>query len=171
MIFLTETKCKIRFIYVGFNCKRKKWGKKCLEIMTIKGGRAVGLTPNGKKHLKFPFWLCEYLPNLVMSLIRLHSTLCWLIPDWFRRKAHYFTQCLLLMSQGSLFNYILTLYKIQVMEDLGNKKNGSSYDHIIPFLCSWYSLLIIFLISAVQWWTQKEGFLSTEMELSSGFPL
>ena len=75
------------------------------------------------------------------------------------------------MSQGSLFNYILTLYKIQVMEDLGNKKNGSSYDHIIPFLCSWYSLLIIFLISAVQWWTQKEGFLSTEMELSSGFPL
>ena len=52
---LTETKCKIRFIYVGFNCKRQKWGKKCLEIMTIKGGRAVGLTPNGKKHLKFPF--------------------------------------------------------------------------------------------------------------------
>ena len=26
--FLTETKCKIRFIYVGFNCKRKKWDKK-----------------------------------------------------------------------------------------------------------------------------------------------
>ena len=24
VIFLTETKCKIRFIYVGFNCKRKK---------------------------------------------------------------------------------------------------------------------------------------------------
>ena len=57
-----------------------------------------------------------------MYLIRLHSTLCWLIPDWFRRKAHYFTQCLQLMSQGSVFNYILTLYKIQVMEDLGNKK-------------------------------------------------
>ena len=38
MIFLTETKCKIRFIYVGFNCKRKKWGKKCLEIMSIEGG-------------------------------------------------------------------------------------------------------------------------------------
>ena len=56
MIFLTETKCKIRFIYVGFNCKRQKWGKKCLEIMTIKGaGGAGGLTPNGKKHLKFPF--------------------------------------------------------------------------------------------------------------------
>ena len=32
--FFTETKCKIRFIYVGVNCKRKKWGKK-MEIMTI----------------------------------------------------------------------------------------------------------------------------------------
>ena len=54
MIFLTGTKCKIHFIYVGFNCKRKKWGKKCLEIMSIKGGRG-GPTPNGKIHLKFPF--------------------------------------------------------------------------------------------------------------------
>ena len=65
MIFLTETKCKIRFIYVGFNCKRQKWGKKCLEIMTIKGGEggAGGLTPNGKKHLKFPFWLFAPFPK------------------------------------------------------------------------------------------------------------
>ena len=30
MIFLTETKCKIRFIYVGVNCKRKKSGVKKL---------------------------------------------------------------------------------------------------------------------------------------------
>ena len=28
VIFLTETKCKARFIYVRFNYKRKKWGKK-----------------------------------------------------------------------------------------------------------------------------------------------
>ena len=28
VIFLTETKCKIRSIYVRFNCKRKKLGKK-----------------------------------------------------------------------------------------------------------------------------------------------
>ena len=28
VIFLTGTKCKIRFIYLRFNCKRKKWGKK-----------------------------------------------------------------------------------------------------------------------------------------------
>ena len=36
MIFL---KCKIRFIYVGFNCKRKKSGvKKCLEILPLRGG-------------------------------------------------------------------------------------------------------------------------------------
>ena len=98
----------------------------------------------GKKHLKFPFWLCEYLPNLVMSLIRLHSTLCWLIPDWFRRKAHYFTQCLLLMSQGSLFNFILTLYKIQVMEDLGNKKMAhhmitSFHFCVVDIPCSLFS--------------------------------
>ena len=31
-------KCKTCFIYVGFNSKRKKWGKKCLEISAIKGG-------------------------------------------------------------------------------------------------------------------------------------
>ena len=38
MMFLTGTKCKIRFIYVGFNRKRKKSGvKKCLEIMSIRG--------------------------------------------------------------------------------------------------------------------------------------
>ena len=67
MIFLTETKCKIRFIYVGFNCKRQKWGKKCLEIMTIKGG-AGGLTPNGKKHLKFPFLLLKHLPKRKLRL-------------------------------------------------------------------------------------------------------
>ena len=32
--------------------KEKKWGKKCLEIMTIQGG---GPTPNGENHLKFLF--------------------------------------------------------------------------------------------------------------------
>ena len=88
----------------------------------LRGEGPGGPTPYGKNNLTFPFWWFEYLPNLVMTLTRLHFTLCWLIPDWFRRKAHCFTQCLLLMSQGSVFNYILTLYKIQVMEDLGNKK-------------------------------------------------
>ena len=39
VIFLTETKCNICFIYVGFNRKRKKWGKKWMEICAIKGGR------------------------------------------------------------------------------------------------------------------------------------
>ena len=28
VIFLTETKSKIRFTYVRLTCKRKKWGKK-----------------------------------------------------------------------------------------------------------------------------------------------
>ena len=58
VIFLTETKCKIRIIYVRFNCKRKKWGKKWMEIMSIKRG-------NGKFHLKFPFCFSEYLPKHV----------------------------------------------------------------------------------------------------------
>ena len=40
MIFF---RCKIRFIYVGFNGKRKKSGvKKCLEICAIKGGGGGG---------------------------------------------------------------------------------------------------------------------------------
>ena len=35
MILFHGTKYKIRFIYVGFNCKRKK---KWIEICAIKGG-------------------------------------------------------------------------------------------------------------------------------------
>ena len=69
MIFLTETKCKIRFIYVGFNCKRQKWGKKCLEIMTIKGGGAGGQTPNGKTILNFHF---DYLNPSLSHLLNLN---------------------------------------------------------------------------------------------------
>ena len=34
MIFL---KCKIRFIYVGFSCKKKSEVKKCLEILPLRG--------------------------------------------------------------------------------------------------------------------------------------
>ena len=37
-IFSNGTKCKIRFIYVGFNCKWKKWGKKMSGNFAIKGG-------------------------------------------------------------------------------------------------------------------------------------
>ena len=60
MIFLTETKWKIRFIYIRFNCKRKKVGLKWMEIMSIKGGR--GPTFNGKFHFKFPFCFLKYFP-------------------------------------------------------------------------------------------------------------
>ena len=56
MIFLTETKCIIRFIYVRFNYERKKWGKRWMEKSAIRGGEGVP-TPNGKSHEKFPlFW-------------------------------------------------------------------------------------------------------------------
>ena len=54
MIFLTETKYKIRCIYVRFRCKREEWGKKWMEIMSIKRGGG-GPTSNGKFHFKFPF--------------------------------------------------------------------------------------------------------------------
>ena len=55
MIFL---KCKIRFIYVGVNCKRKKRDKKMSRNYYYWGGP----TPYGENHLKFPFWLFDYLP-------------------------------------------------------------------------------------------------------------
>ena len=44
VIFLTETKCKIRFIYrCRIQLQKKKSGvKKCLEVMTIKGGGGGG---------------------------------------------------------------------------------------------------------------------------------
>ena len=31
----------------------------------IKGGGGGGRTPNGKCHLKFPFWLSAHLPNII----------------------------------------------------------------------------------------------------------
>ena len=71
MIFLTETKCKIRFIYVGFNCKRKKVGwKNVWKFVPLRGG---GSTPNGKNHLKFPFWLFENVPKLGLSLCMFYT--------------------------------------------------------------------------------------------------
>ena len=54
MIFL---KCKICFIYVGFNCKRKKGGvKKCLEICAIKGGGGRRLMANNILNFHFDYW-------------------------------------------------------------------------------------------------------------------
>ena len=61
MIFL---KCKIRFIYVGFNCKRKKWGKKCLEIMSIKGGSEGGVRRLMEKSI-LNFHLDYWNPSLI----------------------------------------------------------------------------------------------------------
>ena len=43
MIFLTETKCKIRFIYAGFNCKIKKVGEKNVwKMCPLRGGGGAG---------------------------------------------------------------------------------------------------------------------------------
>ena len=44
-IFFIGTKCKIHFIYIGFNCKRKKWaknGQKMSGKSAIGGGRRGG---------------------------------------------------------------------------------------------------------------------------------
>ena len=68
MIFLTETKCKIRFTYVGFNCKGKKSGVK-KGWSAIKGGG-----PNG--HFKFSF----FNPFLTVAPIFLFAgTPCWTV--------------------------------------------------------------------------------------------
>ena len=57
MTFLTETKCKIRCIYVRFNGKKKKWGKKWMEIMSIKeSGRIRRLMENSILNSHFAFW-------------------------------------------------------------------------------------------------------------------
>ena len=52
MIFL---KCKIRFIYVGFNCKRKKWGKKMSGNFAIKGGGVGRLMANAILNCHFDY--------------------------------------------------------------------------------------------------------------------
>ena len=68
VIFFTETKCKICFIYVGFNCKRKKWGKKRDgNYVHSKGGRG-GPTLNGKFHFEFPFCFSEAFPNIKSNI-------------------------------------------------------------------------------------------------------
>ena len=64
MIFFTKTKCKICFINVGFNCKRKKWGKKMSGYFAIKGGGVGRLM--AKTILNFHF---DYLtPSLSPQL-------------------------------------------------------------------------------------------------------
>ena len=52
MIFL---KCKIRFIYVGFNCKRKKWGKKMSGNFAMKGGGVGPLMASAILNFHFDF--------------------------------------------------------------------------------------------------------------------
>ena len=62
-IFLTETKCKIRFIYVGVNCKRKKSGvKNVWKFVPLRGGEGGGRRLMAKTILDFHF---DYLnPSL-----------------------------------------------------------------------------------------------------------
>ena len=60
-ISFDETKCKIRFIYVGFNCKTKSGIKNLREMCANKGGGDP--MSNGKCHFKFPFFFFEPIPK------------------------------------------------------------------------------------------------------------
>ena len=57
MIFLTETKCKIRFICVGFNCKRKKGGlKNVCELCPLRGEGVRRLMEKSILNFHFDYW-------------------------------------------------------------------------------------------------------------------
>ena len=118
VIFL---KCKIRFIYVGFNCKRKKGGKKCLEICAIKGG---GSTPNGKNHLKFPFWLFDTLPYSVEIL----PVICRNLSQFCQMQSIYSE---IISIEDDIFKHPIFLWF------RGNHTHGehdnSSYDNVYGF--------------------------------------
>ena len=70
MIFL---KCKIRFIYVGFSCKKKKSGvKKCLEILPLRGGGGGGGRLMANAILNFHF---DFLNTSLTSIPRILKAL------------------------------------------------------------------------------------------------
>ena len=72
MTFLTETKCKIRFIYVRFNCKSVV--KNVWKLCPL--GGTGGPTLNRKIHLKFPFRLLEPFPyyHYTLSVLTKHNS-------------------------------------------------------------------------------------------------
>ena len=63
MIFLIDTKCKIRFIYVRFNCKRKKGGYRNGWKLCPLGGGGGRPTLNGKFHFKYQYCFSDYPLN------------------------------------------------------------------------------------------------------------
>ena len=73
--FFTETKCKIRFIYVGFNCKRKIGVKKWRKKLSLAPPR-----PRAKKCC--PVHLC-YAPCIMYNV---HTTLT--LRNWSSTSIH-----------------------------------------------------------------------------------
>ena len=78
-VYLSFLKCKICFIYVGFSCKRKKVGWKNVWKLVPLRGEGGGRTPNGKCHLKFPFWFFDSFPKvscwaMLIDINSLHLT-------------------------------------------------------------------------------------------------
>ena len=151
MIFLTETKCKIRLIYVRFNCKRKKWGKKWMEILSIKGG---GLMLDGKFYFKLHFVFrntslrknnfCSWQNGIIWitykySQCSCHSshlglghigTLKKIVSDKVLFCGLTITQCLAVWSANHLF---LTLgeHGRDHCEELKQKKNSLAEFHTV----------------------------------------
>ena len=55
-------------------------------ILILKRGPCLGRTPNGKCHLKFPFWFFEYLPNL-HRLCFLKESFMRKLSEWIDRRS------------------------------------------------------------------------------------
>ena len=96
-----KVKCKFRFIYIGFNWKEKKWGKKWMEVSAIKGG---GATFNGKCHWYF-FWTLplSVLPPkewFQMCCCTLHSSIALLFfsLQWRTSKEHQQNKSIVLQN-------------------------------------------------------------------------
>ena len=102
-IFFTETKCKIRFVYVRFNCKRKKWGKKWMEICAIEGGSDA----MANAILKFQFFL-EYSLKLPY-----HRQCSKCLFTWFNFAHNCTKHQLVLQSTSSCSNYLKRIHRLK----------------------------------------------------------
>ena len=120
--------------------KKKSGVKKCLEICAIKGG---GRTPNGKCHLKFPFWFFDSVPykNTLYFL-------CITVNIYWRIKIIFSASVWLLVK---LLTF--TLVKLKLKEKICsyseiNYKAGQHKKRQYPFL--WKKNINLQIISKIQ---------------------
>ena len=126
MIFL---KCKIRFIYVGFNCKRKKGGQKNVwKFVLLRGGGGGGRRLMAKTILNFHF---DYLkPSLSAN--------------------HYWTQLHCFWLKASLPWQSLTIFSRQLiwkLDDILKTAHWKQFRNILTkMLLQQYLLFAIYLL-------------------------